>query len=460
VKTEVQSVAENEVLLSVEVPQDEVDRRYERTLTRIAREANLAGFRKGRVPKQIIVQRFGTDYVLSETLQDALPEWYEQALDATEVDAVSQPELDLGDLVQGQPFSFSAKVQVKPTPALGQYMGVEAPKQSAEVDEAQVDAQMEMFRERLASLKPIEDRPAQNGDYVLIDFTGRTEDGPLEGGDATDYALELGSGQLVPGFEEELAGMSVGDEKQFTVTFPDDYHEESLKAKPVTFAVTLKDVKERVVPELSDQFASEVSEFETLADLRKDVRERLEQMRAETVERDYRSAVIEKVSENAQVEVPPAMVQREAHELLHELEHAVGEQGMAFDAYLNAVGKTPEQVQEELMPRAEASVRRRLVLEQVAKAEGLEVTDDDIRERIRADAEVIGRDGNQLILDIYAAGRQESIRDDMLMAKAVDLLVENAVAVEPAESETEDEDEAETPVAGTVEEPPASGSSM
>jgi len=467
VKTEVQPVAENEVMVSVEVPQDEVDRRYERTLTRVAREASLPGFRKGRVPKQIIVSRFGKDYVLAETLQEALPDWYERALEAAAVDAVSQPELDLGKLEQGQPFSFSAKVQVKPSATLGQYKGVEAPRHSLEVSDAQVDNQMKMFQERLASLKPVEDRAATEGDFVLLDFEGRTDEGPLEGGQATDYALELGSGRLVPGFEDNVAGMRAGEQKEFTVVFPEDYPEESLQAKPVTFAVAVKDIKERIVPELTDQFASEVSEFDTVDALRADARERLEKMRADAVERDFRSRVVEKVAENAQLAVPPAMVEREAHSLLHDLEHAVGEQGMTWDAYLGAIEKTAAEIEEELKPRAESNVRRRLVLEAVAQAEGLEVTDDEIRERIRADAEVIGRDGNQLILDIYAAGRQEGIRDELLLMKTVDLLVDNAVPVDASDEEDEDgafpvslpDGETASP-AEAVEEPPASGSSM
>jgi trigger factor len=467
VNTQVKPVAENQVELEVEVPQDEVDRQFDRTLTRVAREAQLPGFRKGRVPKQMVLQRFGEDYVLGETLQDALPDWYESALTEADVDAVSQPELDMGDLQRGAPFTFKATVQVKPTPSLGAYKGVSAPRREVSVPEDQVTAQLAMLQERFASLRPVEDRAVQTGDFVSMDFVGRTEDGPLDGASGSDYVLQVGSGRLVPGFEENLVDMAAGEEKEFTVTFPDDYgvnpateaadaaEDEAgaesaedtatarlaaLRGAPVTFSVNVKEIKEKVVPELSDEFAKDVSEFETLDELRADVRQRMVTMQEQAAEREFRAGVVEAVAEAADVAIPTAMVDREAHGLYHELEEAVGEQNLTMDVYLSMIEKTPEIVEGELRPRAEANVRRRLVLEAVAEAEGLEVTDDEIRERIIADAEMIGRDGTQLVLDVWKSGRQDVIRDELLMAKTVDMLVENAVATEmPADAPAADE---------------------
>jgi trigger factor len=443
VNTQVNPVAENQVQLEVEVPREEVDRQFERTLTRVSREVQLPGFRKGRVPKQMVLQRFGEDYVLGETLQDALPDWYEAALGETEVDAVSTPELDMGDLRRGEAFTFKATVQVKPTPALGEYKGIEMPRRTVSVDEEQIDAQLATLLERFATLRPVEDRPVGEGDFVAMDFTGSTADGPLDGASGSDYVLQVGSGRLVPGFEENLIGMAAGASQQFTVTFPDDYGAPpagdegaedatavGLRGAPVTFDVTVKEIKEKVVPELTDDFAKDVSEFETLEELRADVRSRLETMQAQAAEREFRAGVIEQVAAGAQVNIPPAMVEREAHALYHELEEAVGEQNLTMDVYLSMLEKTPEMVEEELRPRAEANVRRRLVLEAIAAAEGLEVTDDEVRERIVADAEMIGRDGTQLVLDVWKSGRQELIRDELLMAKTVDMLVDAAVATE------------------------------
>jgi trigger factor len=281
--------------------------------------------------------------------------------------------------------------------------------------------------------------------------------------------LQVGSGRLVPGFEENLVGMAAGESKRFTVTFPDDYGmpqsgdegeaDETavgLRGAPVTFDVTVKEIKEKVVPELTDDFARDVSEFETLAELRADVRGRLETMQAQAAEREFRAGVIEKAAAAAQLVIPPAMIEREAHGLYHELEEAVGEQNLTMDVYLSMLEKTPEMVEEELQPRAEANVRRRLVLEAIAAAEDIEVTDDEVRERIVADAEMIGRDGAQLVLDIWKSGRQELIRDDLLMAKTVDMLVAAAVATELVEAtEAASDSAAEAESTGEATEPAA-----
>jgi trigger factor len=444
VKTEVKAVAENEVLLEVEVPQDEVQRRYDQTLRKLAREITLPGFRKGKVPPQMALGRLGKDYVLNQMLEDFLPEWYEAALHESAVVAVSMPELDMQKVDTEEPFSFSAKVQVRPTPSLGQYKDLEVPKRSAEVTDDQVSAQLALLQERFASLKPADDRAVQNGDFVVVDLQGSADGAPIEGASATDYMVQVGSGQLIPGFEDNLIGMRAGEHKEFEVTFPTDYAAEDLRGKRATFAVDVKEIKEKVVPELGDDFARDVSEFETLEELRADVRERLGKVQAAAVEREFRTLVVDKAVANATVNVPPAMVEREAHALYHDLESHVGEEGLTMEAYLGALGKTAEQVEEELKPRAEMNVRRRLVLDAVREAEGIQVSDDEVRERIKADAELLGRDPNQLVLDMYASGRHTVVRDELLMAKTVDFLVEHAVPIEmPAEQQDGDGPSAE-----------------
>jgi trigger factor len=437
VKTEVKSVAENEVLLEVEVPQEEVQRSYERTLRRLAREVSLPGFRKGKVPMQMVIARLGEDYVRSQTLEDFLPEWYDAALHETEIDAVSMPELDMKELNLEASFSFSAKVQVLPTPTLGDYKGLTVPKRTAEVTDEQVASQLDLVRERFASLKPADERPVQTDDFVVVDITASSEGEPIEGAAATDYMVQVGSGQFIPGFEDNLIGLQVGEHKEFTVTFPADYQVEELQDKPADFAVDVKEIKEKVVPELSDDFAKDVSEFETLEELKADVRERLEKAQALAVEREFRSRTVDQAVANATLAVPPAMTQREAHALYHELEANVGEQGLTMDVYLKAMDKTAEQVEEELKPRAEVSVRRRLVLDAIREAEGIEATDDEVRERIKGDAALLGRDPDQLVIDVYASGRHGMVRDELLMAKTVDFLVAEAV---PTDMPVDDEE--------------------
>ena len=322
-KTDVKHSAENEVVLTVEVPAESVKNMYERTLSRLQRETNMAGFRKGHVPRQLVLQRFGEEYVRAEAVQDALPEWYDEALTEADVEAVSMPDLDV-DVTTFDPqndFSFAATVQVKPTPELGQYKGLEVPRREVQVTDEQIDAQLAMLQERMASLKPVEDRGVKQGDFVLMDLEGSSEGEPIEGATASDYMTEVGRGNLIPGFEEALEGMQGDEEKTFDVTFPDDYHAEELQGKPATFKVKVKEIKEKVVPELDDAFAADVSEFESMDALRADVRTRLQASADAAVEREFRTTAIDKAVEQATLNVPPAMIDREVHNLYHDLEH-------------------------------------------------------------------------------------------------------------------------------------------
>ena len=240
---------------------------------------------------------------------------------------------------------------------------------------------------------------------------------------------EIGRGQLIPGFEDEVVGLGAGAEKTFDITFPEDYHAEDLAGAEAQFTVTVKEIKEKVVPELDDQFAADASEFETITELRDDLRTRMLTAAEGSVEHDFRAAAVEAAVNNATVTIPPAMIEREAHHLYHELEESVGERGLTMEVYLGVLEKTEEDVEKELAPRAEALVKRRLVLDAIVAAEGLAVSDDELRARIIEDAELPGRDGNQLVLDVYKSGRQDMLRDEMLMAKAVGFVADNAVAV-------------------------------
>ncbi len=429
-RTDVKSIEENEVLLTVEIPSDVVKTSYERTLSRLARETQVPGFRKGRVPRQIVLQRLGEDYVRNQTLNDALPDWYESALTESHVDAVSVPEIDFDAFDQEAEFSFTAKVQVRPTPVLGEYLGVHVPRRSVEVTDAQVEAQLAMLQERLASLTPVEGRAVAPDDFVLLDLEGTSDGKPIDGAKASDYMTQVGHGRLVPGFEDNLEGMVVGEDKEFGITFPDDYQAEELRGKDAVFKVHVKEIKTKVVPALDDAFAADASEFATIAELRADVRSRLETAQEASARREFAAGVVDAVVANAVVTVPPAMVERETHELLHDLESTIGEQGLTMDAYLAALQKTAEEVEQEMRPRAEHIVKRRLVLEAVSEAEQLAVSDDELRERIKADAQALGREPEQLVIDVWASGRQDLMRAELLMAKTVDFLVEHAVAVE------------------------------
>jgi len=437
VKTKVSPTGENEVELSVEVPVAAVKKVYDRTVAKVREEMQLPGFRKGRVPVDLVIQNVGADFIRGEALEDAIPEWGDEALhEAGLYDAaVGTSDLQVGPLDETADYSFSLKVQTLPVPTLGEYKGLEVPKREVDVTDDQISAQLAMLQERLSSLQPIEDRPVQDGDFVLMDMSGARDGEPIEGAQGKDQMYEVGRASLIPGFEEELIGVNAGDEKSFDITFPDDYHAEELAGQLATFTVTVKEIKEKVVPELDDAFAADVSEFETMEELSADVRERLQAAAEAGVEREFRAAAVEKAVEHATIAVPVTMVDREAHRLFHQLEERVGEQGLTMDVYLGVLEKTPQDIEEEMRPQAEFIIKRQLVLEAIAEAEKLEVTDDDIAEVVKRDAEALGRDHLQLLADLEKSGRREALRDEMLVAKAADLVADAAVAVPMTEAE-------------------------
>ncbi len=443
-KTKVEPAAENEVLLTVDVPAEAVKRAYDFAVAKVRSDLQLPGFRKGRVPVRIVEQQVGMDYLRAEALEDAIPEWGDQALRESGLydDAVGTSDLQAGPLDESTEYSFTLKVQTLPVPVLGEYKGLEVPKREFEVTDGQVDAQLAMLQERLAKLQPVEGRAVQKGDFVLMDFSGTHDGEPIEGADGADQVYEIGSGNLIPGFEEAVEGVMSGEEKIFDITFPDDYHAEHLAGQPATFTVQVKDIKEKVVPELDDAFAVDVSEFDTLDELRSDVRARLEAAAEAGVRREFRAAAVDKAVENATVNVPSTMIDREAHRLYHELEENVGERGLTMDVYLGVLEKTPEDVEEELRPQAEHVIKRRLVLEAIAEAEGLAVGDDEMLEMIKADAAALQRDPLQLIADLRESGRQEAVRDEMLLAKTVDLVADASVPVPLTEEEEAAEEDA------------------
>ena len=436
-KTKVNQSGENEVELSVEVPADTVKKAYDRAVAKVRDEMTLPGFRKGRVPVNLVVQNVGVDFIRGEALEDAIPEWGDQALREAGLwdDAVGTSDLQVGPLDETQDYNFTLKVQTMPVPTLGEYKGLEVPKRAVDITDDQVSAQLAMLQERLASLQPVEDRSVQTGDFVLMDFSGALDGELIEGAQGKDQMYEIGRGQLVPGFEDEVIGLKPGEEKTFDIVFPDDYHAEDLAGKAAQFTVSVKEIKEKVVPELDDAFAADVSEFETIDELRGDVRVRLQAAGDAGAEQEFKVGAVEKAVEHAGIAIPSTMIDREAHRLFHQLEERVGSQGLTMEVYLGVLQKTEEEIEEELRPQAEFVIKRQLVLEEIARAEGLEVTDEDIAEVVKSDAAALGRDHLQLLADLEKSGRREALRDEMLVAKAADFVADNAVAVPMTEAE-------------------------
>jgi trigger factor len=437
VKTEVTELSDSRVRVEVEVPAADVDRGAQRAARALAREMKMPGFRKGKAPPSLVIQRLGFGPVFEEALRDSLPEWYERALLDSGVSPVGDPKIEItaapGD--EGEGLSFQFEVGVRPAAKLGDYKGLEVGKPDTEVPDDIVEREVERIREGFARLEQVE-RPGAEGDGLLVDFEGSIDGEPFEGGKASDYLLELGGGQLIEGFEEQLGGASAGDDREVKVTFPGDYHAEHLAGKDAVFAVSVKEVREKVLPELDDDFASEASEFDTLEELRDDIRSRLGEAVGQRIEQDFRVAAIDAAVDNATVEMPDEIVTARAEERWERVERQIAGRGMDPAAFLQMQGKTREEVIEESKPDAERELKRESVLEAIAEAEGIEVSDEEMLEALEHTAEHERTSPEKLLERLRTNGRDALVRDDIRVRKAIDLVAEEAkpIAMEQAEA--------------------------
>jgi trigger factor len=442
VKTKTSELGDSRVRVEVEVEPAAVDRALSAAAANLGRDLKIPGFRKGKVPPQVVLQRVGREAVLDEAVRQALPEWYEEAIGEARLATVGEPSLDLGELPdRGSPLEFSIEVGVRPTAALGEYKGLEVGRREPEVAPEEVDAEVERLRESAASLENV-DRPAARGDFVVIDFVGKVAGEPFEGGEARGYLLELGSNRLVEGFEEQLEGASAGDERTVTVTFPEDYRAEGLAGNEATFDVSVKEVKEKRLPELDDDFAVETGGFDSLDELRSDIETRLREHQERMIDTEFREAVVDAAVAEAKIEVPGELVHSKSHEMWHQTSRRLAAQGLDPARYLQMTGKDEEELVREAEPEAERALKRESVLAAVVEAEGIEVGDDELLESLRAATQGPGRPETserklQKALDrAKAEGRDDVLREDIAMRKAVDLMVESAkeITVEQAQA--------------------------
>ncbi len=429
-KTSVKNLEDDSVELEVEVPGEEVKARVDQTISKMAREVNIPGFRKGKVPRPVIYSNFGKEAIMAQVLQDALPEWYEVAVTEAEIKPIDQPEMDFEAIEdEDEPFSFKATVKLPPRPQMGKYTGLEAEKEVVEVAAAEVDEQIERLQLSMSKLEVIDRETAEKGDFALVDFTGYMDGEPLEGGAGRDHMLELGSGSFIPGFEDGIEGMKKGQSKKLKLTFPDDYQPEHLAGREVEFKVELKELKQRVLPDLDDEFAAEASEFDTIEELREDIERKIREAREETAENTFRQKLVELAMDTAEVDIPPVMVETKAREMRDELERTLGSQGATLDMYLQQTGMDEEAMMERLKQQAQVYVKQELVLDTIADIEEIEVTEEDIEQEIRDTAEKMGYDPEALLEGAKDAGHEAIVRRDLMRRRAVDVLVESAVPV-------------------------------
>jgi trigger factor len=450
----VTKLEENKVRLDIEVTPESVRQGVEAKIKELGRQVRVPGFRPGKAPRRVIENRLGRDYIYMEALQDQLPGWYSQAVVETAVRPIDQPEIHFDDpLDEEEGFKFSATVEVRPEASLGDYKGVEVPRREVEISDEDVEDRIEELRAQFATLAAVEGRPAEEGDFVILDFSGeRLAGGPLEGADAEDYMLEIGRGELLPDFEDNVVGMNAGERKQFGVTFPMDYAEEALRGESVLFNVHVKEIKERDVPPLDDEFVKEASEFETLEELRVAVREELEAAAEQRVDGEFRGRVLDVVAGGGEVEVPEVMVHEKAHEMVDSFERSIRSQGMDPEQYYELAGTDHAGFEERVTPDAEDTVKKELVLDAVATAEGIVADEEEVMHEIGHLAEDSERSPEEITEVLRANGTYAMLEEEISRQKALDFLVENAVPVPMPEEEMEEEiEETETDAEESVE---------
>src|SRR6187549_1340419 len=435
-QTTVSELPGSRVRVEAEVPAADVEKGVNRAARALAREMRLPGFRKGKAPPSLVVQRLGFGPVFEEALREALPEWYERALLDSGIAPVGDPKIEIVSApeAEDEPLSFEFEIGVRPTAKLGEYKGLEVGREEAEPPEEIVDREIERMRESVARLEPVE-RAAKEGDVLLIDFEGLLDGKAFEGGAATDYLLELGGGQLIEGFEEQLVGAGADDTRRVEVTFPEDYGAEHLAGQDAVFTIEVKEVREKVLPELDDDFASEVSEFDTLEELRADIRERVAKAMDDRSEQDFRIAAIDAAADQATVDLPGELASARAAERWERVERQLAARGMAPDAYLQMQGKTRDEVIEESRPDAEHERRREAVLAAIVEEEEIEASEEEMLEALAHPAEHERTTPEKLLKRLRESGRDTMVREDIRFRKAIDLVAEHARPIPKEQAE-------------------------
>ncbi len=414
----------NQVVLNVEVGTDKVSQALDKAYKKIVKDVKVPGFRKGRVPRKILEARFGVEVLYEDALDYLFQDTYPHAVEEAGIEPIDRPEIEDFHIEADQPFTFKAKVMVKPEVTLGQYIDLSLQREGVAVTDEELNRELELLQQRHTQLKAADRTVVENGDYAIIDFEGFVDGEPFEGGSGEEYALEIGSNTFVEGFEEQLIGKNVGDELEVNVTFPEDYRAESLAGKPVMFKVAIKEIKVRDIPELDDDFAKEVSEFETLDELKQDIQNKLLENTKERVKRDFENLVVGTVAGNAQIDIPEKMVQDELDFMYQRLAYDFQQQGIPLDTYLEYTGSNKDQWREESYAEAEKQVRGNLTLEAIAEKEGIMVTDDEIDSKIAELAKNSNQDPAQLRQFMELQGRMDGLINGWTMEKVIDFLVE------------------------------------
>ncbi len=424
-----EKIEKNEGILHVELGADKVAASLDQAFKKVAKKVNVPGFRKGKVPRQVFEAKFGIESLYQDAIDILLPGAYEEGVKETGIKPVARPEVDDIEFESGKPAKFAIKVIVKPEVQLGEYKGLEVEAQETEVTTDEVNAEIEKLQERHAELVVVDEGAAQNGDMTIIDFEGFVEGEAFEGGKAERYSLELGSGSFIPGFEDQVVGMETGDDKDITVTFPETYHAENLAGKEAVFKVKLHEIKRKNLPELDDEFAKDVSEFDTLEELKQDTENRLKEQKEQASEQAKETAVIEKAAANAEIDIPEAMIDTEVDFMFRDFANRLRMQGLSTEMYFQFSGQNEDQIKDQMRSDAEKRVRNNLVLEAIAAAENVQITEEELNEELSKLAEQYQKSAEEIKSILSANGNLEDIEQDVVNRKTIKLLLENSKTV-------------------------------
>ncbi len=440
----------NRVWAEVKVEVEETGFGFKQAYRKLSESVTIPGFRKGKVPPDILKRRVGEAAILAEALEILLPQFYLQAVDKLKLKPIDRPKVELVSAREGEDLVFKFEVEVKPEVKVENYLGVEAKRISAEVTEEEVKEQVDILRNRFATLKPTKSRPIKKGDFVLMSFTGKINGQVLESATAQDFVVELGQGYLMPGFEDKIYGAKPGDVLEFSLTFDEDYFAKEVAGKTVDFQVIIKELKEKVLPEASDEFAKQVGAYNSLEELKEKLKEQLGLLKKQQSESLFREAVLSQVVEWAEVEVPETLINRQIEEMIRLLDFRVRREGLTLERYLEETGKTIEDLRNEFRSQAEQTAKTELVLEKIAEKEGLKVTEKDIDEEIELLARRTGASKEQLKEEMTRNNEMPLLEYDILLKKTLNYLVENAKEVKiKTETKNKTKKEREVEKSGT-----------
>ena len=423
---QVEKLEHNMAKLTVEVAAEDVEKALQAAYLKQRKQINIPGFRKGKVPRQMIEKMYGPEVFYDEAANNMIPDAYAKAYDESELDIVSQPKIEVVQMEKGKPFIFTAEVATKPEVTLGDYKGLKVDKVSTRVTQKEVDEEIEKERERNARTIEVTDRAVQDKDEVTLDFEGFVDGVAFEGGKGEDYPLTIGSGSFIPGFEEQLIGAEIDKEVEVNVTFPKEYHSEELAGKDATFKCTVHTIKAKELPELDDEFASEVSECETMDAYRAEVKKNIKERKERTGKEKKENQAVDQAIENAQMDIPEAMIEFQVRQMADDFARRIQQQGLTVEQYFQFTGMTAEKMMEEMRPQAEKSIKTRLVLEANVKAENIEVSDERVEEELTKMAEAYQMEVEKL-KEFMGENEKKQIKEDLAVQEAITLLVNESV---------------------------------